>query len=94
MTGGYLGGGLALVALAADILRNILSEEMRKFFKNANVGLAVSAVILAFGFWPTHRSEAAFTILGLTAFIAGMGVFITLNLRYERAQHRDPPHAR
>jgi hypothetical protein len=66
---------------------------MRKFFKNANVGLAVSAAILIAGFWPTHRSEAAYTALGLTAFVVGMGVFITLNLRYERAQDKGPPHS-
>lgn len=66
---------------------------MRKFFKNANVGLAVSAVILIVGFWPTHRSEVAYTVLGLTAFVVGMGVFITLNLRYERTQHKGPPHS-
>lgn len=64
---------------------------MRKFFKNANVGLAVVAVVLAVGFWPTHRSEIAFIVLGLGAFLMGMGVFIVLNLRYERAQDKARP---
>jgi hypothetical protein len=64
---------------------------MRKFFKNANVGLAVTAVVLAAGFWPTHRSDTAFTALGLVAFALGMGVYIALNLRYERAQDKARP---
>jgi hypothetical protein len=64
---------------------------MRKFFRNANVGLAVSVAMLIIGFWPTHRSETAFTVLGLAAFVVGMGVFIALNLRYERAQSKRPP---
>jgi hypothetical protein len=61
---------------------------MRKFFKNANVGLAVSAAILIVGFWPTHRSEIAYTALGFIAFVVGIGVFVVLNLRYERAQDK------
>lgn len=69
-----------------------MSEDMKKFFRNANVGLAVSVAVLIVGFWPTHRSETAFTALGLVAFVVGMGVFITLNLRYERAQHKGPPN--
>lgn len=64
---------------------------MRKFFKNANVGLAVTAVVLAVGFWPTHRSDTAFTVLGLGAFAVGMAVFIALNLRYERGQDKARP---
>lgn len=68
-----------------------MSEEMRKFFRNANVGLAVAAVVLAVGFWPTHRSETAFTVLGFAAFVVGMGVYIALNLRYERARDKARP---
>jgi hypothetical protein len=63
---------------------------MRKFFRNANIGLAVAIFVLIVGFWPTHRSETAFTVLGLAAFVVGMGVFIALNLHYERAQGKSP----
>jgi hypothetical protein len=64
---------------------------MRRFFRNANVGLATAAVVLAVGFWPTHRSETAFTMLGFVAFAVGMGVYIALNLRYERARDKARP---
>jgi hypothetical protein len=68
---------------------------MRKFFRNANIGLAVAAAVLAVGFWPTYRSETAFTVLGFVAFAVGMGVYIALNLRYERAQDKKarPPRS-
>ena len=64
---------------------------MRKFFWNANVGIAVAAVVLAIGFWPTHRNETAFTVLGLVAFVVGMGVYIALNVRYERTRDKARP---
>jgi hypothetical protein len=66
---------------------------MKKLFKNANVRLAASGVLLIAGFWPVHRSEDATIALGLAAFVVGMGVFIALNLRDERAKRKHPPRS-
>ena len=65
---------------------------MRRLFRNANVGLAVSAAVLIVGFWPVHESETATGVLGLVSFVTGMAVLIGLNLRDERMHEENSDH--
>jgi hypothetical protein len=59
---------------------------MKKGFRNANIGIAVSAVVLAAGFIPFHGNEGAMEALAVGAFAVGMAVLFLLDWRDERVQ--------
>jgi uncharacterized membrane protein len=65
-----------------------LSEKQKIDLRNANVGIAVIAVILAAGFVPLHGSKSATEGLAVVAFVAGFAVFLILNRRDERAEKK------
>jgi hypothetical protein len=65
---------------------------MERSFRNANLGIAACAVVLAVGFIFFHDSEGAMEALGITAFIVAMSVMFLLDRRDERARGgRTPP---
>lgn len=69
--------------------RNVLSDkELRRLFRNANIGLAIGVAVLLLGFYPARHSEVALTALGLAMFAISMGVFIGLSARDEKARHK------
>jgi hypothetical protein len=59
-------------------LGNILSENRKPDLRNANIGIAVIAVVLAAGFVPLHGSKSATEALAAGAFVAGFAVFLIL----------------
>jgi hypothetical protein len=72
---------------------NILSEDRKIDLKNANIGIAVTAAILAVGFIPLHDSKGASEALAAVALAAGFAVLFILDWRDDRAQRNDadPP---
>ena len=70
-----------------------MSEEMKRLFRNANIGIAVSVTILVTGFVFLYDNEAALTGLSAVAFFAGLAVLLILNIRDYRADRKRPPHA-
>jgi hypothetical protein len=67
---------------------------MKRSFRNANIGLAASVVVLVVGVVLLHDSESAIEVLALFAFGVAMGVLFFLDWRDERARrkgvHRSP----
>jgi len=61
---------------------------MKRLFRNANIGIAVSMSMLVAGFAFLHGNEAALEVLSPVAFFSGLAVFIGLNIRDDRAQQR------
>jgi hypothetical protein len=68
---------------------NILSEDQKIDLKNANIGIAVSAVVLAVGFIPFHGSRGASEALAAVALAAGLAVLFILDWRDERPQRKE-----
>ncbi len=66
---------------------------MKRLFRNANIGIAVSVTITLVGVVFLHDDEAALEVLGLAAFLSGLAVLLALNIRDYRADHKDPPRA-
>jgi hypothetical protein len=66
---------------------------MKRLVRNAHVGIATGFALLVVGFWPVHSSEAATGALGITAFFVGIGVFVGLSMRDERAARKRPPRS-
>jgi hypothetical protein len=66
-----------------------LSEDRKIDLRNANIGIAVSAVVLAVGFIPFHSSKGASEALAAGALAAGLAVLFILDWRDERAQRKD-----
>jgi len=62
---------------------------MKRLFRNAHIGIAVSAIILVVGFWPAHKSEDAVAALGMVAFFTGLEVCFGLIIRDERTRNKD-----
>ncbi len=65
---------------------------MKRLFRNANIGIAVSMLILVVGFVFLYDDEAALKALGAVAFFTGLAVLLGLNIRDERARRKEPPH--
>jgi hypothetical protein len=66
---------------------------MKRLFRNANIGIAVSVTINLVGLAFLYDDEAALEVLGLTAFLSGLAVLLALNIRDYRAEHKGPPGA-
>jgi len=65
---------------------------MKRLFRNANIGIAVSMAITVVGVAFLYDDEAALEVLGLTAFLSGLAVLLILNIRDHRAHRKGPPH--
>jgi uncharacterized membrane protein len=61
---------------------------MKKMFRNAHIGIAVSIAIVVLGFWPIRHSEGAIDALEIAAFFIGLGVCFGLCYRDERAREK------
>jgi hypothetical protein len=64
---------------------------MKRLFRNANIGIAVTVTITLVGVAFLYDNEAALEILGLMAVLSGLAVLLVLNIRDYRADHKDPP---
>ncbi len=64
---------------------------MKRLFRNANIGIAVTVAITLVGVAFLYDNEAALEILGLMAVLSGLAVLLVLNIRDYRADHKDPP---
>jgi hypothetical protein len=89
VVGGYVGGAVGLALLLIDILGNLLSERMKRSFRNANFGIASSVAVLVVGTILFYDNEGAMELLALFAFAVAMGVLFFLDWRDERAQRKD-----
>ena len=70
-----------------------MSEEMKRLFRNANIGIAVSVTMLVIGSVVLYDNEAALKGLSAVAFFTGLAVLLGLNIRDDRARRKRPPHA-
>ncbi len=66
---------------------------MKRLFRNANIGIAVSTTIAVVGFVFLYDDEVALNILGITAFFSGLAVLLALNIRDYRAGRIGPPRS-
>jgi hypothetical protein len=66
---------------------------MKRLFRNANIGIAVTVAITLVGVVFLYDDEAALEVLGLMAVLSGLAVLLILNLRDYKADHKDPPSA-
>jgi hypothetical protein len=74
--------------------RNVLSDNnLKRLFRNANIGLAISMIVVVIGFAFLHNNEAALNALSVVMFAVAMGIYLTLNIRDDRARRKGPPHA-
>lgn len=67
---------------------NILSENMKKLMRNANIGIAVGVVFGAIAFVFFHDSETAMEALGIAMPAVTLGVYLMLNWHGDRAHAR------
>lgn len=65
-----------------------MSKKDKIDLKNANIGIAVGALVLALRFVPFHDSEDATAALTVGAFVAGLGTMFLLDWRDERARRK------
>jgi len=62
---------------------------MKRGFRNANIGIALGAIVLAIGFPFCHDSEGATELLALGGLAVALGTLFLLDWRDERARsHR------
>lgn len=61
-------------------------------FRNANIGLAVGAVVLIGGAVLFYGNDDAYTAATVAAFVIGMAVSIGLDIRDERSERKGSPH--
>lgn len=69
-----------------------MSDELRRGIRNANVGIAVSTVVLLVGFTLFHDSEGAMEALGVMGLVVALGVLFLLDWRDERAGEKHSGH--
>jgi hypothetical protein len=86
LKGSYLGGAGGWCCSPLIPWGNILSEQMNRRFKNANIGIAAMVILLMLGLVVLPDSERATGAFGIGAFAVGMGVYFFLDWRDERAQ--------
>lgn len=61
---------------------------MKRSFRNANIGLATSVVVLSVGTILFHDSEGAMEALALVTLVVAFGVLFFLEWRDERTQDK------
>jgi len=64
---------------------------MKRLFRNANIGLAVGAVVLIGGAILFHENDDAYSATTVAAFVIGMAVCFGLDIRAERKDSRRSP---
>jgi uncharacterized MnhB-related membrane protein len=62
---------------------------MKRTFRNANIGIASGAAVLAVGFALLHGNDGAMEVLALGAFAVVMSVYLFLERRDDRARPKD-----
>jgi hypothetical protein len=67
---------------------------MKRIFRNANIGVAFGALVLAVGFALLHDDEGAVELLALGAFAVVMGVYLFLERRDDRVRPEDDRRSR
>ena len=65
-----------------------MSEETRREFKKANLGIAAGVLVLLVGFPFLYDNDAGMQGLAVGALIAGLGIPFYLDWREERARRR------
>jgi hypothetical protein len=65
---------------------------MKRLFRNANIGLAISTAVAIVGFALFYDNESALNALSVAVLLVAMGVFLTLSIRDDRARRKGPPH--
>jgi hypothetical protein len=66
---------------------NILSEEMKRGIRNANVGIAAMVILLIVGLIVLPDSESAAGVYGVGAFAFAFGVYFFFEWRDEKRAH-------
>jgi uncharacterized membrane protein YhhN len=67
-----------------------LSEERKRLFRNANIGILVGAVLLISGAILFHKNDDAYSASAVVSFVIGMIVYLGLSVRDERAGRMGP----
>jgi 4-hydroxybenzoate polyprenyltransferase len=62
---------------------------MKRLFRNANIGLAVGAVVLIGGAILFHENDDAYSATTVAAFVIGIAVCFGLDIRGDRAERKD-----
>jgi uncharacterized membrane protein len=58
---------------------------MKRLFRNANIGIAVGAVLLIGGAILFHGNDEAYSATTVVSFVVGMAVYLGLSIRDDRA---------
>jgi uncharacterized membrane protein len=58
---------------------------MKRLFRNANIGVAVGAVLLIGGAILFHGNDEAYSATTVASFVVGMAVYLGLSVRDDRA---------
>jgi hypothetical protein len=66
-----------------------LSDETKRQFRNANIGLVVGAIVLIGGAVLFHGNDDAYSATTVASFIVAMAVCFGLIIRDERAGRKD-----
>jgi len=67
-----------------------LSEERKRLFRNANIGVAVGAILLIAGAVLFHENDDAYSASTVASFLVGMAVYLGLSVRDERSGRMGP----
>lgn len=63
---------------------------MKRLFRNANIGVAVGAILMIGGVILFHGNDEAYSAMTVAAFVIGMAVYLGLSVRDERAGRMGP----
>jgi undecaprenyl pyrophosphate phosphatase UppP len=67
-----------------------LSEETKRLFRNAHIGVAIGCTLAVVGAILFHGNEGMQELMALVTFAVAMGVYLTLNARDDRARAHEP----
>ena len=62
-----------------------MSEETRRLFRNAHIGVASGVILAVIGAILFHGNEGMQELMAVVTFAVAMGVYLTLNARDDRA---------
>jgi len=62
---------------------------MKRLFRNANIGVAVGAVLLIGGAILFNGNDEAYGAMTVASFVVGMAVYLGLSIRDDRAGRMD-----
>ena len=66
---------------------------MKRLFRNANIGVAVGAILMGAGIFVFHGNEDLQSAATVVSFVVAMAVYFVLSERDERAGRMGPPHS-